>query len=274
MPHRRECKYFAAILPLLATEVQILRAATSTSHMMFQLSFLVLSASFTVYTFSQAAICTSSRGLLPTINDCNDIAEAIDLLSRMPHENKMRAWGRGLPTTDDTQMIPKVFWLTGRGPTTCAVHVDVDAYDVWAVDDFRLSDVASAAQEVIAQCLVPKRKLGLAYPAGADGRVHAKVRRLIEKSDLLTLKRLDSTCVSCGKVSISRKKEADVEGCVQIKRTDSPFELDSFNQSNLQRFAMPDDLGTLLIATVNPAKLISVASHPISNVTGNLLLMD
>ena len=136
-----------------------------------------------MYTFSQAAICTSRRGLLPTINDCRDIAEAIDLVSRMPNENNMRAWGRGLLTTDDTQMVPKVFWLVGPGPTTCAVHVDVDAYNPWAVDNFRLSAVASAAQEVIAQCLVPQRKLGLAYPAGADGHIHAKVRRLNEKSE-------------------------------------------------------------------------------------------
>ena len=88
----------------------------------------------------------------------------------------MRAWGRGLPTTLDTQKVPKVFWISGRGPTTCAIHVDVDAYDTFAVDHFRLSDVASGAEDVIAQCLVPKSKVGLAYPAGPDGHVHAKVR--------------------------------------------------------------------------------------------------
>ena len=88
----------------------------------------------------------------------------------------MKAWGRRLPTTLDTQKVPKVFWIVGRGPTTCAVHVDVDAYDLFAVDDFRLADVASAAEEVVAQCLSAKSKVGLAYPAGVDGHVHAKVR--------------------------------------------------------------------------------------------------
>ena len=140
------------------------------------LTFLVLFASFAIYGASSAAICTSARGLLPTIRDCHDIAEAISLLSRNPSENTMKAWGRRLPTTPDTEMVPKVFWISGRGPTTCAIHVDVDAYDPWAVDDFRLSDVASAADEVIAQCLVAKSKLGLAYPAGLDGHVHAKVK--------------------------------------------------------------------------------------------------
>ena len=94
----------------------------------------------------------------------------------MPYENRMMAWGRELPTSLDTQQVPKVFWISGRGPTTCAIHVDVDAYSPFAVDSFRLSDVASAAEEVIAQCLIPKRKVGLAYPVGVDGHVYAKVR--------------------------------------------------------------------------------------------------
>ena len=89
----------------------------------------------------------------------------------------MKEWGRELPTTLDTQKVPKVFWISGRGPTTCAIHVDVDAYNPTAVDSFRFSDVASAAEEVIAQCLVrPNRKIGLAYPSGVDGHVYAKVR--------------------------------------------------------------------------------------------------
>ena len=138
--------------------------------------FLVLFASFANYTLSRVAICTSAPSLLPTINDCKDIAEAISWLSRMPDENNMKAWGRRLPTTLDTQNVPKVVWLSGRGPTTCAIHVDVDAYDTFAIDDFRLSDVALAAKDVIDQCLIAKRKVGLAYPAGADGHVHAKVR--------------------------------------------------------------------------------------------------
>ena len=88
----------------------------------------------------------------------------------------MKVWGRELPTTTETQQVPKVFWIAGRGPTTCAIHVDVDAFSPFAVDSFRLSDVASAAEEVIAQCLVPQRKTGLAYPVVADGHVYAKVR--------------------------------------------------------------------------------------------------
>ena len=104
----------------------------------------------------------------------------------------MKAWGRRLPTTDDTQKVPKLFWIGGRGPVTCAVHVDVDDYDPIAVDNFRLSDVAAAAEDVIAQCLIPKGKVGLAYPAGPDGYVHAKVRKEMWKRGP------DFTCQSLG----------------------------------------------------------------------------
>ncbi|CAF9930353.1 hypothetical protein IMSHALPRED_008149 [Imshaugia aleurites] len=183
-----------------------------------------------MYTFTQAAICTTAPSLLPTVSDCNDLTGAINWLSSLPGENTMKAWGRRLPTTDDTQKVPKVFWIAGRGPTTCAIHVDVDSYDLWAVDDFRLRDVATAAEEVVAQCLVAKSKVGLAYPAGPDGHVHAKV-----------------------------------------VRTDSPFALESFNQSDVQRFAMPGTVETLQVASVDLAMLISLGFHAASNGTVNIV---
>ena len=163
---------------------------------MVRFSFLFLFASFTIFTHSRAAICTAAPGLLPTIGDCNDLIDAISWLSRLPGENNMKAWGRRLPTTLDTQKVPKVFWISGRGPTTCAVHVDVDSYDLWAVDNFRLADVASAGEEVVAQCLSAKSKIGLAYPAGADGHVHAKVITLGGRPICSTVFRVHSTYTS------------------------------------------------------------------------------
>ena len=141
---------------------------------MSRLKLSILFTSF-IHALSQAVVCIRAPALLPTVSDCTTIVEAIGWLSRMHGENTMRAWGRRLPTTADTQKVPKVFWISGRGPTTCAVHVDVDAYHPWAVDDFRLSDVAAAGEQVVAQCLISRGKIGLAYPAGMDGHVYAKV---------------------------------------------------------------------------------------------------
>lgn len=167
--------YFPVSLSYPDHTVHLPRVQIQFGRSMFRFALLLLSIWFTVYTRSRAAICTSGSAPLPTLTDCQDIAEAVRWLSRLPGENEMKAWGRRLPTTDATQKVPKVFWISGRGPVTCAIHVDVDAYDLWAIDDFRLSDVASAAEEVIAHCLLERRQVGLAYPAGADGHVHAKV---------------------------------------------------------------------------------------------------
>ena len=174
---------------------------------MFRFLILLLSTSFTIYKLSRGAICITAPSLLPTVNDCNDLVDAISWLSRLPGENNMKAWGRRLPTTLDTQKVPKVFWISGRGPTTCAIHVDVDAYDLFAVDDFRLSDVASAGEEVVAQCLSAKSKVGLAYPAGPDGNVHAQVRIFGRKPNCSVKKvREHFTCTSLGDCQSRERK--------------------------------------------------------------------
>lgn len=170
--------YLAVVLLSSAPAFRALQNPLSIHRKMFQFPLLLLYASFTILKYSQAAICTNSRGPLPTVKDCKDIVEAVTYLSSLPGENVRKAWGRQLPTTYHTEKLPKVFWISGRGPITCAINVDVDAYDTWAVEDFRVSDVASAAKGVVDECLVPRRKVGLAYPAGADGLVHARVRAI------------------------------------------------------------------------------------------------
>ena len=186
----------------------------------------------------------------------------------------MRAWGRRLPTTRDTQSVPKIFWIAGRGPITCAIHVDVDAFDPLAVDDFRLADVASAGDDVIAQCLATQRKVGWAYPAGPDGKVQAKVKlsggRLhYTVEDLRAL----HTYIPLMAVPVS-KRVANLRIAGQVVRSDSPFELESFHQSDVQHFALPGTTDKLQVAAVNGAMLISLGSHPASNMTVNVLRID
>ena len=161
--------------------VWFLQSLPSLQRSMARLRLSMLFTSF-IYALSQAVVCIRPPALLPTVNDCTTIVEAISWLSRMPGENTMKAWGRNLPTTLDTQKVPKVFWISGRGPTTCAVHVDVDAYVPWAVDDFRVSDVATVGGQVLAECLVARSKIGLAYPAGVDGHIYAKASNKLHQS--------------------------------------------------------------------------------------------
>ena len=53
-----------------------------------------------------------------------------------------------------------------------------------------------------------------------------------------------------------------------------PFELDSFNQSDMQSFTVPGGVERLQAATVEPAILVSLGFHPVSNVTRNVLRVD
>lgn len=73
---------------------------------------------------------------------------------------------------------------------------------------------------------------------------------------------------------ILSKREANLSDLEQVVRTDSPFELKSFNQSDMQKFAVPGTAETLQVATVSPVMLISLAFHPASNVTVNVLRVE
>lgn len=53
-----------------------------------------------------------------------------------------------------------------------------------------------------------------------------------------------------------------------------PFELESFNQSDVQSYTVPGGVERLQAATVEPAILISLGLNPVSNVTGNVLRVD
>lgn len=120
--------------------------------------------------------CLLPPGALPIVRHCQDLTDAIAYLSRLPEENNLKTWGRRLPSTANSQKVPKIYWIVGRGPTTCAVHVDVNADDTFAVDTFRVKAVGLATERVVSRCLVGQRKIGLEYPSGGQ-HVYAKVVR-------------------------------------------------------------------------------------------------
>lgn len=146
--------------------------------------------------------CLPPRGALPTVKDCRDLTNAILYLASLPGENNMKTWGRRLPSTPDTQKVPKIYWIVGRGPTTCAVHVDVNADDIFAVDTFRVSTVGMAAERIVDRCLVGEGQIGLEYP-GVERYVYAKIVRtdaplffdLLGDSDVQSLPLLNGTGV-------------------------------------------------------------------------------
>ena len=121
--------------------------------------------------------CFHARSALPILWHCQDLVNAIAGLARRPGENHLKEWGRRLPTTEQTQSLPKFYYIVGAVlPTTCAVKVDVDRTDSFAVDPFRQSDVAAASERVVGRCLLRQRLIGLDYPSEA-GHVYAMIIR-------------------------------------------------------------------------------------------------
>ena len=136
---------------------------------------------------AQAALCLSlmetecfrARSALPVLFHCQDLVDAIDHLARMPGENEVKAWGRRVPSTGPyTEHLPKVYYIQGQTLyTTCAVKVDVDRLDYFAVDSFRQSDVARSSGKVVDRCLLSQGMIGLDYPS-VEGHVYVTIVRI------------------------------------------------------------------------------------------------
>lgn len=131
---------------------------------------------------SQETECFHALSALPVLFHCRDLANAIAWLARRPGENDLKTWGRHLPTTAQTQNLPKLYYIVGAVlRTTCAVEVDVDQTDSLAVESSRQSDVAASAANVVDRCLLRHRLIGLDFPGEA-----AHVYAMIERTDAPT----------------------------------------------------------------------------------------
>ncbi|KAI4174878.1 MAG: hypothetical protein LQ346_008163 [Caloplaca aetnensis] len=145
-----------------------------TSQLPILLSLLVLSP-----LSSLAWICFPPPHLLPPTRDCLTLIAGIDYLSNLPRERIPKRWARHFTSTAMTERLPKWYWIDNKQePNACGIVVDVDDRDTAAVDTFRLEDVARAATEVYAQCLMQRGQIGLDFPS-EGGHAFAKVMRLV-----------------------------------------------------------------------------------------------
>ncbi|KAL8834916.1 MAG: hypothetical protein Q9176_007210 [Flavoplaca citrina] len=113
---------------------------------------------------------------LPLLPHCQELVYALLYTSRLPHKNDAKTWGRNLRSTDFTEYLPKVYWLPGRGPRSCAINLDVDPLHPDAKEIFRISDIARAATRIVNICLIGRREVGR-DALGAGGRVWARLVR-------------------------------------------------------------------------------------------------
>lgn len=98
--------------------------------------------------------------MLPIPAHCRDLAGALTYAASLPRGNDLKKWGRSLPSAGATENLPKIYWLAGRGPTTCAVELDAVPTNPDAVEEFGLKVVAEAAAMIVNICVYGQSRVG------------------------------------------------------------------------------------------------------------------
>lgn len=138
---------------------------------------IIIISLLSLLTPTRSYICTSPHGILPMPKDCHELIDAIEVLSHIHPFDTPKLWSRHVEDSVSAQKLPKDYWLQGRGPSTCAIHVDVIPFgDLNAQDTFPFQSLATVGEIVVEQCLIRRRELGLAYP-GARENIQAKIIR-------------------------------------------------------------------------------------------------
>lgn len=145
---------------------------------MLSLRSIIITLGFLIFPpLAHAYICTRPHGVLPIPKDCHELIDSIEALSLIPPYNTPKLWSRLVEDTTTSLKLPKDYWLQGRGPSTCAIHVDVAPWgDLRANDTFTFRGMSTAGEIIVEQCLVKRRNLGLAYP-GVKEIVQVRILR-------------------------------------------------------------------------------------------------
>ena len=119
---------------------------------------LLFTIAFCLYSTSLALECYS--GILPNLGDCEALLNALLYLSRMPGQNEPKEWGRTVASDLYSEKIPKLYHLHGPEDYNCGIFLDVVTVDYYAIDTFRVGDVAAVANAIYSYCLLSRRELG------------------------------------------------------------------------------------------------------------------
>ena len=174
---------------------------------------LLLAVAFSLYTTSLALRCFPGR--VPQLDHCVTLVGAISYISQLPMQDEPKEWGRTIETGPYAQKVPMSYLIEGPEQNTCAVYVDVNAEDYYAIDTFKVLDVAVAAHAVVTSC-VGLGQIGLARPAGVQ-HVFAKVmrsdgRRLLDgpNVEIVTLPNSTDRLIAIGAVPSTSRALYDV----------------------------------------------------------------
>lgn len=128
------------------------------------------------------------RPPLPIPSHCQHLANALAYAAVLPRGSDEKDWGRRLPNTAFTEKLPKLYWINGLGPTTCALQLDVVAGDYLSVETFSLKDVAITTEKIVRVCLFGRSQVGYEL-LGETEHVEARLIR----TDVTGLQDLESS---------------------------------------------------------------------------------
>lgn len=128
--------------------------------------------------FSAAFHCYPPRRstYAPSLGECHELILRMILASFRPELIEPKTYGRGLPISDSTENLPKIYWLPDRGPYSCALGLDVDPQYPDARETFPFRDLGLAARSIVVGCLERRRWLGN-ETLGRTGHVVASIVR-------------------------------------------------------------------------------------------------
>ena len=99
-------------------------------------------------------------GTLPDLLDCEILIRALFHLSHMPGQDEPKEYGRTVESDIYSEKIPKLYHLYGPEDYNCGILLDVATADYYAIDTFRVRDLATAANIIYDYCLLARAKMG------------------------------------------------------------------------------------------------------------------
>ena len=127
-------------------------------------------------TLTRPSLTDPPFGPLPIPVHCQILVNGLAYAATLPDGKVSKEWGRNLPNTATTMKLPKAFWLSRRGLSTCALELDGIPTDRSAVGNFTLKDVATAAERILSVCLYGRSQVGTEL-LGDTKRVMAEMVR-------------------------------------------------------------------------------------------------
>lgn len=123
---------------------------------------------FLLIDITSAKVTCLPSTALPSVADCDELVDAVTSLSQLPGEDNLKRWGPELEDNSTAAKVPKRWYIANpphMSPSTCILRAELFSRTRGPnYDEFKLSDLAARAADIIFRCLIHKEKEGRAWP--------------------------------------------------------------------------------------------------------------